>query len=210
MNEELAAHDITYRQWVLLACLSLLGREASQSELADRMGIETPTLVGVIDRMERDEWIQRVPDPSDRRKKLTRPTERVEPVWAKMARCALQVRCRAADGLAAEQLDQLRDTLVAIRGNLTGDEADRGTTAKNTGEAEKPSARRHRPTRAHPLDWSIPRGRCAHGPPSRGGQSRDTRVFTRRSRGGYSLAFSCSWFTWRNSSYIFCSAAFRG
>ena len=106
MNEQLAAHDITYRQWVLLAYLSLLGREASQSELAERMGIEACTLVGVIDPMERDGWIQRVPDPSDRRKKLIRSTERVEPVWMKMAQCALQVRGKAAGRLAPEQLDQ--------------------------------------------------------------------------------------------------------
>ena len=58
MNEELAAHGITSRQWEVLACISHDG-ELSQSELAERMHIEAPTLVGVLDRMERDGWIVR-------------------------------------------------------------------------------------------------------------------------------------------------------
>src|SRR5438309_7039654 len=73
LNEELAAHGITFRQWEVLALLSLKG-EQSQSELAERMRIEAPTLVGVLDRMERDGWILRALDATDRRKKLIRPT----------------------------------------------------------------------------------------------------------------------------------------
>jgi len=121
MNEELAAHGITYRQWETLAWVSLAG-ELSQSELAERMSIEAPTLVGVLDRMERDGWIQRVPAENDRRKKLIRPTERVEPLWAKMVDCAHRVRARAVKGIAPDQLLQLRDVLAQIRSNLGADE----------------------------------------------------------------------------------------
>jgi MarR family transcriptional regulator for hemolysin len=123
MNEELAAHGITYRQWETLAWVSKDG-EMSQSELAERMSIEAPTLVGVLDRMERDGWIQRVPAESDRRKKLIRPTERVEPLWAKMVECAHRVRARATRGLSPEQLVQLRETLNQIRGNLGASDTD--------------------------------------------------------------------------------------
>src|SRR5580704_14932025 len=103
MNDELAAHGITYRQWETLAWVSLAG-ELSQSELAERMSIQAPTLVGVLDRMERDGWIQRVPAETDRRKKLIRPTCRVQPLWAKMVECAHRVRARAPQGLSPEQL----------------------------------------------------------------------------------------------------------
>jgi MarR family transcriptional regulator for hemolysin len=117
MNEELAAHGITSRQWETLAWVSFAG-ELSQSELAERMSIEAPTLVGVLDRMERDGWIERVPAESDRRKKLIRPTQRVQPLWEKMIQCAHRVRARATRGLSAAQLTQLRDTLEHIRTNL--------------------------------------------------------------------------------------------
>ncbi|HTU25128.1 MAG TPA: MarR family transcriptional regulator [Pirellulales bacterium] len=117
MNEELAAHGITHRQWETLAWVSFAG-ELSQSELAERMSIEAPTLVGVLDRMERDGWIQRVPAESDRRKKLIRPTPRVQPLWEKMVGCAHRVRARATRGMSPDQLKQLHDLLAQVRTNL--------------------------------------------------------------------------------------------
>ncbi|MCE9546552.1 MAG: MarR family transcriptional regulator [Planctomycetia bacterium] len=118
LNEELAAQGITLRQWEVLAVLSLHG-EQSQTELADRMKIEAPTLVGVLDRMERDGWIQRVSDSSDRRRKLIHPTERVEPVWNKMVECALRVRTRATKGLSGPELEVVRGLLERVRDNLS-------------------------------------------------------------------------------------------
>jgi MarR family transcriptional regulator, transcriptional regulator for hemolysin len=117
MNDELAAHGITFRQFEVLAWLSR-ERELSQSDLAERMRIEAPTLVGVLDRMERDGWIQRVPDENDRRKNLVRPTDRVMPVWTKMVACGDAVRARATRGLNDEQLSGLRDVLAAICENM--------------------------------------------------------------------------------------------
>ena len=120
LNEELETLGITRRQWEVLGWISFQG-EMSQTELAERMGIESPTLVGVLDRMERDGWIQRIPSETDRRKKLIRPTEQVEPVWAKMVACGLRIRERATHGLSEDQLQQLRETLSVLRNNLTAD-----------------------------------------------------------------------------------------
>lgn len=117
MNEELAAHGITYRQWEVLAWISYSG-ELTQAKLAENMSIEAPTLVGVLDRMERDGWIVRVPAENDRRKKLVRATERVEPMWATMIACAHRVRERAVQGLSEDQLATLKELLAKIRDNL--------------------------------------------------------------------------------------------
>ncbi len=126
MNEHLQELGITHRQWEVLAWLSFEG-ELSQTELAERMGIESPTLVGVLDRMERDEWIKRVPSDTDRRKKIIHPTERVEPVWTKMVEAGLNVRAKATAGLSEEQLSLLRDMLSTMRDNLAS-----GPTSKKT------------------------------------------------------------------------------
>lgn len=117
INEEFAGLGITHRQWEVLAWISYLG-ELSQTELAEKMGIEAPTLVGVLDRMERDGWIQRVPSETDRRKKLIRVTERVEPVWAQMVARGLAIRARAIEGISEAQLENLRETLSIMRKNL--------------------------------------------------------------------------------------------
>ncbi len=120
MNEELAALGITYRQWEVLVWISMVGA-TSQSELARHMRIEAPTLVGVLDRMERDGWIRRTPDPCDRRKKLVQGTEQVEAVWAKMVDCARRVRARATEGIDEATLATVREALATMRRNLGGD-----------------------------------------------------------------------------------------
>jgi MarR family transcriptional regulator for hemolysin len=118
LGEELAQHGITVRQWQVLAWLAIEG-DLSQSELAERMGIEAPTLVGILDRMERDDWITRRECPDDRRRKLVRPTDRVQPVWSKMVACARRVRARATQGIDPEMVRQTRDVLATIKSNLT-------------------------------------------------------------------------------------------
>ena len=117
LNEELSAHGITLRQWEVLAMLSFCGEQA-QSELADRLKIEAPTLVGVLDRMERDGWIVRTADSNDKRRKIIRATEQVEPVWNKMIECAKRVRGRAIAGLSGDELETLRALLSRVRENL--------------------------------------------------------------------------------------------
>ena len=60
LNAELTREGISFRQWEVLAWIALEG-ELSQAQLAERLGIEAPTLVGILDRMERDGWLERVP-----------------------------------------------------------------------------------------------------------------------------------------------------
>jgi DNA-binding MarR family transcriptional regulator len=117
LNAELAREGITYRQWEVLARIALEG-ELSQSELADSLGIEAPTLVGILDRMERDGWLDRYHCPNDRRKKRIRATEKAEAVWARMVECAHAVRIRARAGLSDDELEQLRLICHRIRSNL--------------------------------------------------------------------------------------------
>ena len=60
----------------VLACLALR-QSATQTEIAEMIGVEPPTLVRVIDRMEQSGWIARRSDPSDRRKNAIRATKKV-------------------------------------------------------------------------------------------------------------------------------------
>jgi MarR family transcriptional regulator for hemolysin len=116
-NEELAPQGVTFRQAQVLACLALEG-PLSQTDLAERMRIEPPTLVGILDRMERDGWIRRDGDKADRRRKLIHPTPAAKPVWQKIVNVANNVRERATRGMTAAQLTQLRKLLGAIHSNL--------------------------------------------------------------------------------------------
>ena len=105
--DEVAPHGITYRQSMVLGWLALEG-ELSQAELAAKMMVEPPTLVGILDRMERDGWITRHNCPSDRRKKLIRANPAAEPVWEQIVECAVRVRAQATAGLSDRQLETLK------------------------------------------------------------------------------------------------------
>lgn len=117
ISDELAPHGITYRQSMVLGWLALEG-ELSQTELASKMMVEPPTLVGILDRMERDGWITRHGCPNDRRKNLIRANPGAEPVWEKIVECALRVRAEATAGMSEQELDTLKKLLKRMRQNI--------------------------------------------------------------------------------------------
>jgi MarR family transcriptional regulator for hemolysin len=127
VNEELLPHGITWRQSQVLGFLSLHG-PLSQADLAEYMRVEPPTLVGILDRMERDGWIRREADEHDRRRKVVHATEAAEPIWSKIAMCARRVRSQATHGLTADQLATLKQLLTTIQQNLSS-----AATAKEAG-----------------------------------------------------------------------------
>lgn len=118
LNEEMAPHGVTFRQAQVLGWLALEGQLA-QNELAAKMMIEPPTLVGILDRMERDGWISRIACPSDRRKKIIVVNQAAEKVWSKIVGCAMRVRARAIEGLSAEEVATLKRLVLCVQHNLS-------------------------------------------------------------------------------------------
>ena len=142
LNAELARERITLRQWEVLAWLAHSG-EQSQCELAERLGVEAPTLAGILARMERDGWVVRQACAGDRRKKLLRATAQAESVWGRMAECARRVRERAIEGLTAEELLFLKSACERIRRNLgesVDDCADRDAATPGARDEAAPAA----------------------------------------------------------------------
>jgi MarR family transcriptional regulator for hemolysin len=121
LNAELLPRGITFRQAQVLGTLAYEG-DLTQAELADHLRVEPPTLVGILDRMERDGWISRHDCANDRRKKIIRPTQQAEPVWAAIVDAALRVRARAVAGLSVDEVDQLRRLLQKIEANAAADQ----------------------------------------------------------------------------------------
>lgn len=117
LNEALAPHGITFRQSQVLGWLALEG-EMSQKDLASRMMIEPATLVGVLDRMERDDLISRDCAPNDRRIKIIRVKRNASRVWEKVAQCARELRRKAVEGLSEDQIAEFQKTLQIVLSNL--------------------------------------------------------------------------------------------
>src|SRR5271170_2697460 len=66
MAEALGAHGLTLPQFDVLATL-WHGEGITQQELADRLLVTKGNVVGLIDRVSAAGWVERRPDPEDRR-----------------------------------------------------------------------------------------------------------------------------------------------
>lgn len=119
LDAELGRYGITFSQWQVLSGLALKG-EISQVKLAELIGVEGPTLVRILDRMEHRGWIKRRASSCDRRQKLISPTKKVEGVWRKMTECAHGVRDEAVKGISSKDVVNMQKLLNKIKENLNG------------------------------------------------------------------------------------------
>lgn len=109
---------MTRAQIQLLAYL-LYHEGINQAGLADLLEIEPISLARLIDRMEQAGWVERRPDPKDRRAWLLYVTEKTKPVFAKMIEVGQDVRAEALHGLTPQERDQILELLLRVRRNLS-------------------------------------------------------------------------------------------
>jgi MarR family transcriptional regulator, transcriptional regulator for hemolysin len=108
---------LTRAQWQVLAHLHR-NEGINQIGLADLLDIEAITLCRTIDRMEEGGWVERRPDPKDRRARLLFLTNRARPLIAKLRTLADELYEEALEGLPPRSRDALVEILVAMRANL--------------------------------------------------------------------------------------------
>lgn len=109
--------ELTRPQW--LALVRLKRRPgASQSELADMMEIERAPCGKIVDRMEERGWVERRPDPLDRRINRIYLTDRGERVHAAIQPIARQTVSDSLDDLTAAEQDELNKLMSIIKARL--------------------------------------------------------------------------------------------
>jgi DNA-binding MarR family transcriptional regulator len=67
MEQVLEGHGLSLPQFDILATLTFRGEGVTQQELAERLLVTKGNICGMIDRMESNGWVERRPDPKDRR-----------------------------------------------------------------------------------------------------------------------------------------------
>jgi MarR family transcriptional regulator for hemolysin len=75
VNRTLQAHGLSQTMVMPLIVLHRHGGAVRQGLIAEEIGVEGPSLVRVIDQLERDGLVTRVADPSDRRAKMVALTD---------------------------------------------------------------------------------------------------------------------------------------
>jgi MarR family transcriptional regulator for hemolysin len=108
---------LTRSQWWVLNHL-FRNDGVTQSELAEVLEIERPTLGRLLDRLEAKGWVRREHDARDRRAWRVHLTDAVEPAMRRLRKVAAELRSDALAGLSARERERFVDTLLAVKANL--------------------------------------------------------------------------------------------
>jgi MarR family transcriptional regulator for hemolysin len=92
----------------------------NQRELADRLELETPTLVRILDAMEGQGFVERRVAGSDRRAKEIYITETGKVVAGEIDDIAVSLRAQVIAGIPERDLRTTLDTIRAMQANLQG------------------------------------------------------------------------------------------
>ncbi|HTW74954.1 MAG TPA: MarR family transcriptional regulator [Steroidobacteraceae bacterium] len=109
--------ELTLAQCKVLAHLSR-NEGVSQARLAELTETDPMTLVRTLDRMQQDHWLERRPDPTDRRAHRLYLREEAKPVLARMWKIAEQARGEAISALSAQECEQLLELLGRLHEQL--------------------------------------------------------------------------------------------
>jgi DNA-binding MarR family transcriptional regulator len=113
---------LTRAQWRVLT--QLRRREGiNQSALAEIIEIEPISLGRHIDRLVEKNFVERRPDPRDRRAWRLYLTPEAQPVMDRLRALSNVNRKEVLQGIPAEESEALIETLLKIKGNLTALEA---------------------------------------------------------------------------------------
>lgn len=111
-------HSLTLPQCKVLFNLAR-NEGISQKRLAELAEVEPMTLVRILDRMEADGWMERRPDPVDRRARSLYLTAAASPVLEQIDKVSAQMRAEALHGLSADERTQLMKLLERVHANMT-------------------------------------------------------------------------------------------
>lgn len=104
LDRRLKPEGVTQGTWFVLAYLELGGEGMAQKDLAKFIGIEGPTLVGHLDRLEKQGLVERREDASDRRSRTVHLTSAAGPLWEKISAIASQMRSELLAGVSRNDL----------------------------------------------------------------------------------------------------------
>jgi MarR family transcriptional regulator for hemolysin len=108
--------------WMTIAMIAKEQEPPSQRVLAELLGIEGPSVVSMLDRLERDGLVRRAPCPLDRRVKLLHLTDDGRALYARVRKEADAFRIAMLDGVPDDTLAAAADLLEQLRTRIEGAE----------------------------------------------------------------------------------------
>ena len=104
---------LTGAKWKIIVVLSM--REGiTQKHIADMAFVEAPTLVPIIDKMEKEGYLTRQPDPGDRRNNLIFMTKKAKTIVDPIIDCILEIRNMGLNKISKKDMETAKKVLEQI------------------------------------------------------------------------------------------------
>jgi DNA-binding MarR family transcriptional regulator len=108
---------LTRAQWLVLLHLKH-HNGIRQTDLTNLLDVQPISMTRMIDRLVKNNWVERRNDPADRRVKLIYLTNRVKPLLGVLRSLGNEVLEEAIDGINRKDYEILVDSLLKIRSNI--------------------------------------------------------------------------------------------
>jgi MarR family transcriptional regulator, transcriptional regulator for hemolysin len=115
LDERLKPMGLSQAKWRTLLHLSLARDELTQAEIAARLGVEEPSVVTLLHRLEKEGWIVRRSSSHDRRCKMVNLGRRAQRVISEINATADELRHELLTEIPAPELQTCIKVLAHIR-----------------------------------------------------------------------------------------------
>lgn len=120
LDQRLRPLGLSMGKWTTLAHLARGGDKLTQREIAARVGVEEPTLAGILDRLEHDGWVKRKSSTADRRCKTVHLQKRSGAVLDRIFATAQELRHELIEHIPKRDLETCIRVLARIRERAGG------------------------------------------------------------------------------------------
>jgi MarR family transcriptional regulator, transcriptional regulator for hemolysin len=115
LDQRLRPLGLTQGKWMTLVHLAASEKPLTQRELAALVGIEEPTLAGILHRLQSDGWIERKGSATDRRCKTVHLQRNSKPVLDQIFSTARALRHELIADIPTDDLQTCMTVLARIR-----------------------------------------------------------------------------------------------
>lgn len=115
LDKRLKPLGLSQAKWRALIYLSFADKPLTQTELSEKMGIEGASLVGLIDRLAQEGWVDRQMQTHDRRVRTLHLTKKAKSTLIKIKDIADQLSKEILTTIPKSALTGCENTLAAIK-----------------------------------------------------------------------------------------------
>jgi len=115
LDKRLRPLGLSQARWMVLLFLARHGDGLTQKRLSECIGVEGPSLVGTLDRMETDGWVERRISESDRRAKTVHRTDKAMELTREIKQVAATLRGELLKDIPAKEVEQTMNLLTRIK-----------------------------------------------------------------------------------------------